>query len=193
MTDASTPCSPTAYAASSPPEWRPYGIWETAGGARSTGATGNAHRGGTAPQRTDNSGLGGTTDQTGGHCSAVSGEVDGRPAIVEAIRERAQRGVAIVKIMASGGGSSGSDLRATDPQEQYDDRRLRYPGRHQRRRRHRQRRVQAFPRERVFQGRPGVADRNGHQRVNEPCRGAGRGSSRDHRSVPDMPVPTGCR
>ena len=44
----------------------------------------------------------------------MGGEVDGRQTIVEAIQERAQRGVDIVKIMASGGMTTpGTDVMST--------------------------------------------------------------------------------
>ena len=49
-----------------------------------------------------------------GHCFYMGGEVDGRDAIAAAIRERAERGVDIVKVMASGGmATPGTDVLHT--------------------------------------------------------------------------------
>lgn len=39
----------------------------------------------------------------GGHCANMGGEADGRAGLVRAVRKRAERGVDIIKIMASGG------------------------------------------------------------------------------------------
>jgi imidazolonepropionase-like amidohydrolase len=39
----------------------------------------------------------------GGHCANMGGEADGRAGLIRAVRERAERGVDVVKIMASGG------------------------------------------------------------------------------------------
>jgi len=47
----------------------------------------------------------------GGHCAYLGGEVRGVPAMVDAVRERIDRGVDVVKIMASGGMSTaGTDV-----------------------------------------------------------------------------------
>lgn len=56
----------------------------------------------------------------GGHCHAFGGEVAGVPAIRAAVRERAERGVDVVKVMASGGTMTpGTDV--TVPQFADDD------------------------------------------------------------------------
>jgi imidazolonepropionase-like amidohydrolase len=39
----------------------------------------------------------------GGHCANMGGEAEGREALIRAVRQRAERGVDIVKLMASGG------------------------------------------------------------------------------------------
>jgi imidazolonepropionase-like amidohydrolase len=50
----------------------------------------------------------------GGHCFSMGGEVEGRTAIAEGIRERAERRVDIVKVMASGGmATPGTDVMRT--------------------------------------------------------------------------------
>lgn len=47
----------------------------------------------------------------GGHCFFLGGEVQGREAIIATVRQRAERGVDIVKVMASGGLSTpGTDV-----------------------------------------------------------------------------------
>jgi len=47
----------------------------------------------------------------GGHCWFMGGQVRGRPGLADAVDERASRGVAVVKIMVSGGAmTDGSDL-----------------------------------------------------------------------------------
>ncbi len=57
----------------------------------------------------------------GGHCSYMGGEVQGREAIAAAIRERVERGVDVVKVMASGGmNTPGTDVMRT----QFNDRDL---------------------------------------------------------------------
>src|SRR5262249_15326808 len=49
----------------------------------------------------------------GGHCWSMGGEVDGKDELVAAVAERAERGVDVVKIMASGGMSTlGTDVLA---------------------------------------------------------------------------------
>ena len=68
------------------------------------------------------------------------------------------------------------------PKKRSDDRRLRYPGRHQGCRCHHRRPVQAFPRQAVLQVGPGVADRNGDQRPDRP-----------RSSPPDRPSGRTCR
>lgn len=51
---------------------------------------------------------------TGGHCHFLGGEVSGTADIIRAIAERAERGVDIVKVMASGGANTpGSDVKRT--------------------------------------------------------------------------------
>ena len=51
---------------------------------------------------------------TGGHCHYMGGEVSGADGIAAAIDERVQRGVDIVKVMASGGmGTLGTDILGT--------------------------------------------------------------------------------
>ena len=50
----------------------------------------------------------------GGHCYYMGGEVSGADGIAAAIDERVQRGVDIVKVMASGGmGTLGTDILGT--------------------------------------------------------------------------------
>jgi imidazolonepropionase-like amidohydrolase len=47
----------------------------------------------------------------GGHCASMGGEVRGVPAMVDAVHERIDRGVDVVKIMASGGmNTTGTDI-----------------------------------------------------------------------------------
>ncbi len=47
----------------------------------------------------------------GGHCSSMGGEASGSGALADAVRERVERGVDVVKIMVSGGAmTAGSDL-----------------------------------------------------------------------------------
>src|SRR5690242_3927323 len=49
-----------------------------------------------------------------GHCHYMGGEVEGRDAIAAAVRERADRGVDVVKVMASGGMTTpGTDVLRT--------------------------------------------------------------------------------
>jgi imidazolonepropionase-like amidohydrolase len=49
----------------------------------------------------------------GGHCWSMGGEVGGRDELVSAVKERAERGVDVIKIMASGGLSTlGTDVLA---------------------------------------------------------------------------------
>jgi imidazolonepropionase-like amidohydrolase len=49
-----------------------------------------------------------------GHCHYMGGEVDGRDAIARAVQERADRGVDVVKVMASGGMTTpGTDVLRT--------------------------------------------------------------------------------
>jgi imidazolonepropionase-like amidohydrolase len=51
---------------------------------------------------------------TGGHCHFLGGEVSGTAAIIRAVAERAERGVNVVKVMASGGvNTPGSDVMRT--------------------------------------------------------------------------------
>jgi imidazolonepropionase-like amidohydrolase len=58
-----------------------------------------------------------------GHCCSLGGEVAGPDEIVAAVRERVERGVDIVKVMASGGmNTPGTDVSA--PQFSLDDLRL---------------------------------------------------------------------
>ena len=58
-----------------------------------------------------------------GHCCSLGGEVTGPDDIVAAVRERVERGVDIVKVMASGGmATPGTDVSA--PQFSVDDLRL---------------------------------------------------------------------
>lgn len=50
----------------------------------------------------------------GGHCHAMGGEVGGRAQLTQVIRERADRGVDVVKVMASGGmATAGTDVLGT--------------------------------------------------------------------------------
>ena len=59
----------------------------------------------------------------GGHCHYLGGEVASRDEIAEAVRERAERGVDVVKVMASGGmNTPGTDVTA--PQFALEDLRL---------------------------------------------------------------------
>lgn len=59
----------------------------------------------------------------GGHCHFMGGEVEGRDQIGAAVRERVERGVDVVKVMASGGMATvGTDVTA--PQFSLDDLRL---------------------------------------------------------------------
>ena len=59
----------------------------------------------------------------GGHCHYLGGEVASRDAIADAVRERAERGVDVVKVMASGGmNTPGTDVTA--PQFALEDLRL---------------------------------------------------------------------
>lgn len=49
----------------------------------------------------------------GGHCWSMGGDVDGRDELVAAVKERAERGVDVIKIMASGGLTTlGTDVLA---------------------------------------------------------------------------------
>lgn len=58
-----------------------------------------------------------------GHCHYLGGEVDGRDAIARAVRERAERRVDVVKVMASGGmNTAGTDVTRT----QFSDDELRF-------------------------------------------------------------------
>jgi imidazolonepropionase-like amidohydrolase len=58
-----------------------------------------------------------------GHCYFMGGEVAGRHAIADAVRERAERGVDIVKVMASGGmNTPGTDVMRT----QFNDEEMRF-------------------------------------------------------------------
>jgi imidazolonepropionase-like amidohydrolase len=51
---------------------------------------------------------------TGGHCHFLGGEVSGPESIVGAVAERVERGVDIIKVMASGGvNTPGTDVMAT--------------------------------------------------------------------------------
>jgi imidazolonepropionase-like amidohydrolase len=59
----------------------------------------------------------------GGHCHFLGGAVDGTTAIAAAIRERAERGVDVVKVMASGGFNT-PGTKVDEPQFPEDELRL---------------------------------------------------------------------
>ncbi|HEV3364471.1 MAG TPA: amidohydrolase family protein [Acidimicrobiia bacterium] len=57
----------------------------------------------------------------GGHCSFLGGEADGIAAVEAAVRERIERGVDVIKVMATGGATTSSAWALHESQYQFEE------------------------------------------------------------------------